>query len=311
MSPHDIVIDAGQTGLRLGVAARGAILTRAPERAGPSYLDGGAADSVLRAVRAAASALPASGGAVSTVCIGLATVLTSPGAYGELAATLRDDFGAARAMVTGDVVTAHAGALTGRPGVVLAAGTGAIALGITAAGRHRRVDGWGYLLGDAGGGSWIGRRGLDAAVRGHDGRMGAGALTASAEQTFGDLATLPERLYGAPDAVRQIAGFARSVLRLAAEGEPHATAIVAEAGTELARTAAAAAADFDPGDGVGVSWTGGLLADAGLREAFLGGLSRLRPDAVPLPPAGDGLAGAALLAADPGGYTGLLQALVQ
>lgn len=310
MSPHDIVIDAGQTGLRLGVAARGAVLSRLPESAGPSYLDGSPAGSVLRAVRAAASGLPARPGAVSTVCLGLTTVLGSPGEYTALAAALRDDFAAARVLVTGDVVTAHAGALTGQPGVVLAAGTGAIALGVTAAGRHRRVDGWGYLVGDAGGGWWIGRRGLDAALRGHDGRAAAGVLTASAERSFGDLATLPERLYGAPDAVRRVAGFARAVLGLAAEGEPLAAAIVAEAGAELARTAAAAAADFDPGGGVTVSWTGALLADPGLREAFVDGLRRLRPDAVPLPPDGDGLAGAALLATDPGRYAALLQAVV-
>ena len=33
-----------------------------------------------------------------------------------------------------------------------------------------RVDGWGYLLGDAGSGYWIGREALDAVMRAYDGR---------------------------------------------------------------------------------------------------------------------------------------------
>lgn len=48
----------------------------------------------------------------------------------------------APAAVTSDVVTAHAGALDGEAGVLLIAGTGAVALGVGAE-AHRSVDGWG------------------------------------------------------------------------------------------------------------------------------------------------------------------------
>jgi len=61
-------------------------------------------------------------------------------------------------LVTDDAVTAHLGALGGEPGVVVAAGTGAIALGVGESGASARADGWGTLLGDDGGGYWIGRR---------------------------------------------------------------------------------------------------------------------------------------------------------
>ena len=87
--------------------------------------------------------------------------------------------GHARVVVSNDAVTAHLGALGGEPGVVIVAGTGAIALAVGADGRWARADGWGTLLGDAGGGYWIGRAGLDAALRAADGRGGSAELLAT------------------------------------------------------------------------------------------------------------------------------------
>jgi N-acetylglucosamine kinase-like BadF-type ATPase len=52
---------------------------------------------------------------------------------------------------------------------VIVAGTGAIALAASDAG-WARADGWGPMLGDDGGGYWIGRRALALALREHDGR---------------------------------------------------------------------------------------------------------------------------------------------
>src|SRR5207302_1139349 len=55
------------------------------------------------------------------------------------------------------------------------------------------VDGWGHLLGDAGSGFWVGRRGLDAALRAHDGRSGGSPLLARlVERDVGPLDRLPE-----------------------------------------------------------------------------------------------------------------------
>ena len=49
-----------------------------------------------------------------------------------------------------DAVTQYAGALGSQPGVVVAAGTGVIALAIGPTGAIVRSDGWGYILGDEG-----------------------------------------------------------------------------------------------------------------------------------------------------------------
>ena len=64
-------------------------------------------------------------------------------------------------------------------GAVVASGTGVVTLAV---GRTElaRVDGWGYLLGDAGSGYWLGRAALDAVMRAHDGRGDATALSAIA-----------------------------------------------------------------------------------------------------------------------------------
>ncbi|MGH9036336.1 MAG: hypothetical protein ACRD0O_11280, partial [Acidimicrobiia bacterium] len=66
---------------------------------------------------------------------------------------------------------------------------------------------------------------------------------------------------------------------------------------ELAGSAAACARRlFSPGAAVPISWSGGLFsAEDLLLGPFLERLSELVPDAVPTPPAGDALDGAAAL----------------
>lgn len=292
----DVVVDGGQSGLRIGTAAGGQLRARAPEVSGFSYAQGRAAESVLAAVQRAQEKLPDPPGRVRTVVAGLTTLLGDAAETAWFAARLGELFHAERVMLTGDVVTAHAGALGGQPGVVLAAGTGAIALAVAADGRTREVDGGGYLYGDAGSGFWIGRQGLDLAMRGRDGRAPAGALTSRAEKVYGDLDSLAGWLYPRPDAVAQVAMFARHVLELA-DTDPDARSIARAAGMELATTVAAAAhAVFGADEPVTVSWSGRLLRDDTLRQALASALGRRQPHAIVAAPQGDALTGAAYLA---------------
>jgi N-acetylglucosamine kinase-like BadF-type ATPase len=55
-----------------------------------------------------------------------------------------------------DAAVALFGATGGKPGVIVIAGTGAIAFGKDAAGKRARADGWGRLMGDEGGGYDLG-----------------------------------------------------------------------------------------------------------------------------------------------------------
>ncbi|RKQ86352.1 BadF/BadG/BcrA/BcrD ATPase family protein [Solirubrobacter pauli] len=142
-------------------------------------------------------------------------------------------------VVTNDAVTAHLGALGGEPGAVVVAGTGAIALAGSEAG-WARADGWGTLLGDAGGGFWIARRALDQALRAVDGRGGSSALRDVAAARFGPLEEIARAVYDAPDPVATVAAFTRDVAELAHGGEATAVAIFVAAGAELAHTVTAA-----------------------------------------------------------------------
>ena len=82
-----------------------------------------------------------------------------------------------RTVVVNDALIALVAGAGEHPGVVVVAGTGSIAFGRDSNGRAARSGGWGYLLGDEGGGFWIGRAALAAVVREFDGRGPATRLT--------------------------------------------------------------------------------------------------------------------------------------
>ncbi|NAZ87153.1 BadF/BadG/BcrA/BcrD ATPase family protein, partial [Kineococcus indalonis] len=180
-------------------------------------------DGVLRAVRALLSALQERWGdvpglrarpvaALALGAAGLASVAADRDAVrAELVAALAPG----AVVLAADALTAHAGALGGRPGAVLAAGTGVIGLGRSAGGAWTRVDGWGHLLGDRGGAAWIGRRALEEALRAADGRCPDGhRLLAAVRAALGDPAGWP-RLLGGDDRARVLASLAPAVTALA------------------------------------------------------------------------------------------------
>ena len=132
----------------------------------------------------------------AAAAVGLAGL---PGLVSDLAPlhqALAGALGVRRTVVASDAVTALVGAHGLRPGVVIAAGTGVIALGTDFAATWRRVDGWAHLLGDDGGGAWIGIRGLRAGMRAYDGRRGGSSeLLDRAAHRFGDPQGFPRLLH--------------------------------------------------------------------------------------------------------------------
>jgi len=74
----------------------------------------------------------------------------------QFEAIFRSTIKARRYRVEPDYVIAYWGATHGEPGIVIVAGTGAVAYGRDAAGRTFRSDGLGYLLGDRGSGFDLG-----------------------------------------------------------------------------------------------------------------------------------------------------------
>ncbi|MEV6398206.1 BadF/BadG/BcrA/BcrD ATPase family protein [Streptomyces sp. NPDC051907] len=240
------------------------------------------------------------GGSVRAVAIGAAGMASLGGRLrAELPAALAGSLGVRRLVLAADAVTAYAGALGQRPGAVVAAGTGMIALGTDLTG-WRRADGWGHLLGDCGGGAWIGRAGLEAALRAHDGRAtGSPALLAAMESALGPARDVPGLLYPRSDRPAVLASFAPHVARCAAEdGDEVAAGVLAQAARHIAESAAAVCpAAAEAPDGCEVALTGGLFK---LGEPLLlplrSELSGQLPHAQLVSAAGDPLAGALLLA---------------
>ncbi|MFE0413354.1 N-acetylglucosamine kinase [Streptomyces tendae] len=298
-----MAVDLGKTGCRamLWTSADSSravsSVAGAPGLAAP---DGVAA--ARTAVRAAVEPLlrETRGARPDAVLVGAAGAASAPAAARSLAAALLEDLSVREAAVTSDAVTAHAGALGGRAGVVLAIGTGAVAVAIGADGTYARVDGWGPLLGDDGGGARIGTAGLRAALRAHDGRGPATALLDAAVGRFGDLERLPATVGRDGNPARTAASFAPEVARAADAGDAVASAIVREAAADLAETALAAAGRIaGGGDPVPMAVTGGLT---GLGPALMAPLTAaLTGSGLPVrltSSLGDPLDGARLLALD-------------
>lgn len=320
-------VDGGQTGLRLRVVGPDGS-TATATAGGFDYDAGDPAATVLALVEQAWARLPAAERKpVDRVGMGLtgdhrpeevrrieAGVADLLGAAEKRAEKRAEKWAGGRAggrvevRIAHDAVTAHLGALNGAPGVVVVAGTGVVALARTDTGATARVDGWGHLLGDEGGGFAVGRHGLRAALAAYDGRGPRTALVAAAADSFGPLDGLPRRLYGTGGTVADVAGFSRQVAEAARAGDPVAAGIWRDAVAALLGTTRAAVGRYlelaasPPDVAVAVSWAGGLMGVEDLvREPWRRQVETEIPRARVVDPAGEGLDGAVLLAANGNG----------
>ena len=293
-----ILIDGGQGGCRIVYMAEGdRVLTG--NGAGLSRQARDRSAGVLRVIeRAFADLGPRSPDAVDAIVAGLTGFDGASQTAGTVADGFRTLVRTGRVVVTNDAVTSYLGAIGFEPGVVVAAGTGVIALAGDRDGNFARSDGWGYILGDDGGGYYIGRRGLASALRAHDGRGGSQALLQRAKDEFGDPESLRDRVYSSPNPVGEVAKFALEVAEAAREGDSVAEEIWAIAAREVAQTATAALGRvFAPDAPVSVSWTGNLFNARDLMlQPFQQQVAVIWPKASLLAPRGTALSGAELLA---------------
>jgi N-acetylglucosamine kinase-like BadF-type ATPase len=161
-----------------------------------------------------------------------------------------------------DSVTALAGASVAEPGVVVIAGTGAVAYGRAPDGREAKAGGWGFIMGDEGSGYDIGIMALRALTQAADGRGPQTALTASIPAHFGvpNLRGVHAIIYSSTAGRPQIAALAAVVSQAASAGDRVAQALLAEAGGHLARLALAVLARLDALEArIAVYPTGGVF----------------------------------------------------
>jgi glucosamine kinase len=79
--------------------------------------------------------------------------------------------------IASDATTTLLGAHQGRPGAIIAVGTGTIGVALYADGSEHVVDGWGFPSGDDASGAWMGLRAIHHAQHVVDGRAPHGALS--------------------------------------------------------------------------------------------------------------------------------------
>lgn len=292
MSGTWLAVDGGQSGSR----ARASWTDREVAAAGYSHHNGGMA-SLLETLNALIEALDASE-PIETIAIGHTGLPISDDLRAQFAQRVRERTRGARVMLAPDEVTAHIGALGGEPGVVVAAGTGSVTLGVASDGSSARVDGWGYLFGDAGSAFSIGRAGLDSALRSLDGRGEPGALLQAAQSYFGpDLRQASWELYSEPRVVDIVARFAPDLIHCAESGDAKAKVIVQRAARDLALSARAASVPLAASSSIPVTVTGRLMRPAGLLDTeFRAHLAELLPRAVVRASLGGPLDGAMILA---------------
>ncbi|MEU1972706.1 BadF/BadG/BcrA/BcrD ATPase family protein [Microbacterium sp. NPDC019599] len=236
------------------------------------------------------------GGPVSVVSTGTSG-LTAPDADASLLRALLDDVAPERVLLAHDSVTSFLGTLGDRRGAVVAAGTGVVTLAVGAS-TVARVDGWGNIMGDAGSAYWIGRAGLDAAMRGYDGRGPATPLTDRLRERWTDIEDAYMALQGDADRVRIVASFSETVSELAGD-DATAADICRAAAAELALsvTTALRRVGIESTERPAVSAIGGVFRSPLVRDRFEQIISASHPDTIFEAAHGTGLDGAAALAA--------------
>ena len=280
---NSAAIDLGKSRCRL-LVTDGVTTRKAVGAGAPGLTSAGGVESALAAI---VTLLEAGTERMAELSVGAAGAWAAPAAAIRLARELSERTGA-RTVVTSDVVTAHAGALEGEPGVLLIAGTGAAALGVDAE-DVRLIDGWGPELGDLGSGSWLGREGLRAVLSAENGLGPQTVLTSAAHAHTAPHPDVHSWLAAAAPVARQLATFAPAVLDAAAEGDPVAGSIAAEA-VRLLTASAVAASDTS----TSVVVHGGLTEHHWFRGQLENGLQTA--GRTPTQARGDALAGALLLA---------------
>ncbi|HET7221947.1 MAG TPA: BadF/BadG/BcrA/BcrD ATPase family protein [Rhodanobacteraceae bacterium] len=262
-APIVLALDVGRTGCRAalwnGDAAEPAAIAAGDGSPGLGAANGSAVAEA--AILAIVKPLLKSHvvGHIDAVGVGAPCAMEVPALARQLAERLARSLPARMVAVMSDAITSHAGALGGKPGVVLAAGTGAVTVAIGAHGRFRRADGWGPWIGDEGSGAWLGRSGMQAAARALDGRGPATILMEAAARQFGSVGELVMKLGSDPNPARSMAVFAPAVAEAARNGDAVALRVMEAGATALAHSMIAAANALDSAEPVTGVVIGGLV----------------------------------------------------
>ena len=237
-----------------------------------------ARESLSAAVRQACAAANISPAQVEKTCVGIAG-----GARTEIATVVRGllaEFVGGEIEVVGDMVIALQAAFGRGPGVIVIAGTGALAYGRNSKGEIARAGGWGFAISDEGSGHWIGRSAVAACMRAYDKGEQVGLLLDGIMKSWG--VTTREQLVVAANAAPSpdFAALVPAVLSAADAGDATAHGVLTKAGVELSALATIVIGRLFANAGtVPVAVSGGVFCNcAQVRQIFYDRL-RVEPNA--------------------------------
>ena len=254
MIEYLVGVDGGGTGTRIRLA-NGDGVELAQASGGPSGLSLG----IASAWRAIGAAVDQAFGAIGVTQPVLGSVAIGLGMAGVHNKQWAAEFTAANPgygafALDNDGLTTLLGAHQGRPGTIVAIGTGSVGQALLADGSQREVGGWGFPAGDEASGGWMGLRAISHIEKVIDGRSPGSAFADAVIAACG----------GDRNAIQVWVGKATqtsyaSLAPLVVEHGPHdpvARAILTDAGLEAASIAHA----LDPDASLPFSLCGGLGA---------------------------------------------------
>jgi glucosamine kinase len=252
MIEYLIGVDGGGTGTRVRLARiDGTELAQASS--GPSGLAHGIANAWSSVNQAVAQAFAAAGTSAPSldriaIGLGLAGVHNKQWAAEFVAANP----GYAALVLDTDGFTTLMGAHDGRPGTIVAIGTGSVGEALLPNGDKREVSGWGFPAGDEASGGWMGLKAINHIEQVLDGRKPGGAFAQAVIDACGGHRDAIQLWLGKATQTAY-AGLARFVVAHG-DTDPVARAILIDAGREVAVMADA----LDPTGTLPLALCGGL-----------------------------------------------------
>lgn len=170
----------------------------------------------------------------------------------------KENFPFSKVIVEPDWRVALEGAYPTSPGIVLISGTGSIACARVEDGSLHRVGGWGRVLGDEGSAYMLGRDGLNAAIRAHEGRGDKTSLLQYALQHF-EVSSIEELVRKVYRHNADIASFASKVLVAETQRDHVAHSILFRGAGEMVELVRTLIVKVQPKRRIPVALMGGLL----------------------------------------------------
>ena len=179
------------------------------------------------------AAIPAEVLEVETVVLSLAAIPQKQADLELLTAAILQRVRFEKLVIASDTKAAALSSKT-QADLTIAVGTGITAL-VNTPNHNFELTGHGYLIGDEASGFWIGRNGLNAALRADEGRGPETSLLKAAIDLYQVPAMkLADHIHQLPSPVAQVAAFAQSVTQAAINGDAEALFIISQAANEIA-----------------------------------------------------------------------------